>query len=230
MTINNNNIYITKSIYYNNNICNTNIIKDLDISFNYNNIVQYKNFSNLTKKQIYSLFVNNINSNVNRNRNNNFNIIDTNNNFNIKSNKDFTKILNLYNNIYNNPNNPGYPNGIKFQDISQSLYSQKNILEDFPNNDIRKYINVNNYKWFLFPDQKFQNSNMTVKKKYPQLFDGLNTLGYTDINYNLLKKFVNNLKFKNVTKSQVYSYLANRSNKKNQFFGSHINNPFGCAK
>ena len=79
MTINNNNIDITKSIYYNNNICNINIIKDLDIPFNFNNIVQYKNYSNLTKKQIYSLFVNNLNTPNNNNINN------LNNNFNIKN-------------------------------------------------------------------------------------------------------------------------------------------------
>jgi hypothetical protein len=218
----NNNIVINKSKYFNNNICNTNYIKNLDISFNYNNIVQYKNYSNLTKKQIYSLFVNNIttpNNNIN-------NINNINNNFNIKNNKNSTKIINLYNNIFNNPNNPN----IKYQDISQSLYCQKTILEDFPNNDVRKYLNINNYKWFLNPDQKFQNSHLTVRKKYPQLFDGTNIHGYTDNNYNLLKKFTYNLNFKHFTKPQLYSYLANSTNKKNPFFGSYINNPFGCKK
>ena len=220
MPINNNNIDITKSIYYNNNIGNINIIKDLDIPFNFNNIVQYKNYSNLSKKQIYSLFVNNLNTPNNNNINN------LNNNFNIKNNKNSNKIINLYNNIFNNPNNPN----IKYQDISQSLYCKKTILEDFPDNDIRKYLNINNYRWFLNPDQKFQNSDLTVRKKYPQLFDGSNKLSYTDTNYNLLKKFIYNLNFKHFTKPQLYSYLANSNNKKNPFFGSYINNPFGCNR
>ena len=218
----NNGVDVTKSKYFNNNICNTNYIKNLDISFNYNNIVQYKNYSNLSKKQIYSLFVNNITT-----PNNNINNI--NNNFNIKNNKNSNKIINLYNNIFNNPNNPN----IKYQDISQSLYCKKTILDDFADNDIRKYINVNNYKWFLYPDQKFQNSDLTVRKKYPQLFSQTeNNIypHYTDSNYNLLKKFIYNLNFKHFTKPQLYSYLANSTNKTNPFFGSYINNPFGCKK
>ena len=232
MTINKNAVNIKKSIYYNNNICNTNIIKNLDISFNYNNIIQYKNFTNLNKKQIYSLFVNNINSNINRNSNNNFNI-NTNNNINISNNINSNRIISLYNNIFNNPNNPGYPNGIKYNDISQSLYCTKVTLDDFSDDDIRKYININNYKWFLYPDKKFENSDLTVRKKYPKLFSETNNTTYphyTNSNNNILKNFIYNLNFKHYTKPQLYSYFANSINKKNSFFGSNINNPLKCNK
>ena len=179
-----NNYYLTNTIYNNKN---TWINTTSDNVFNikgltsYEDIIQYKNYNNLTKKQLYSLYANN-NSNFNNNKENNIYKV---------------KLINIVNTMNNNPK-------VKFNDILIPPIDRETI-DCFQQQSFRSILNVNNYKYFINPSTEiinkypylFDDNNKLSSNNLKYLKQFAYNQNYNNLNKKQIYTYLSNNSFKN---------------------------------
>ena len=194
MLKNNVNLKNSKYNYSNEKLCIQPSINAFNIEglMNYYTIIKYKNYSNITKNQLYSLYINTQNNYINNSR------LSISN----KLNPSIKKLITIQNNINNNGEvlyKDSIPPTRDSLDCSLRLTS-----------DIRAILTEQNYKWFINSNQIIPGTKKTIKDQYPHLF---NNGSLNPENLKLLNQFVNKFNFKNMSNKKIYSYLVNNPRK-----------------